>query len=63
MYLAEVTAVTMESFLTSIGSFFTQSITWLGELVTFIVATPALAVVIFGMGITGFVFGLFRRTT
>lgn len=51
----------MATFLSSIGSFFTQCVTWMGDLLTTISETPALAVVVFGMVITGFVVGLLGR--
>lgn len=51
----------MTAFLTSIGGFFTQSIEWVGELLTTITGNPALTVVVFGMGIVGFTVGLLRR--
>lgn len=51
----------MTAFLESIGAFFTQSIDWVGELLTTITSNAPLTVVVFGMGIVGFAVGLLRR--
>lgn len=51
----------MTSFLDSIGAFFTESIGWVGELLTTITSNAPLTVVVFGMGIVGFTVGLLRR--
>lgn len=53
--------VTMESFLTTIGTFFTQSVTWLGDVLDTVVASPALTVMVLAMPIVGFAVGLFGR--
>lgn len=54
-------ATAMDSFLATIGAFFTQSLTWVGDLMDTIISSPALTVVVFGTLITGFVFGLVGR--
>ena len=51
----------MTTFLTSIGAFFTQSIEWVGQLLTTITGNAPLTVVVFGMAIVGFAVGLLRR--
>lgn len=51
----------MESFLQSISSFFTTTLGWQGEILTEITETPALTVVVFGMAIVGFGYGILRR--
>lgn len=51
----------MSSFLTEIGTFFTQSITWLGDVLDVIVANPALTVMVLAMPIVGFAVGLLSR--
>lgn len=51
----------MSTFLGNIGTFFTQSITWLGEVLTTITNNPALTVVVLAMPICGFAVGLLSR--
>ena len=51
----------MSAFLTNIGTFFTQAITWLGEVLTTITENPALTVVVLAMPICGFAVGLLSR--
>lgn len=57
--MPEVTA--MEGFLTNIGAFFTQSITWLGNVLDVVVENPALTVMVLAMPIVGFAVGLLSR--
>lgn len=52
---------TMSTFLESIGTFFTQSITWLGNVLDVIVENPALTVMVLAMPIVGFAVGLLGR--
>lgn len=54
-------ATAMDTFLATIGQFFTQALSWVGDLMEAIIASPALTVVVFGTLITGFVFGLVGR--
>lgn len=54
-------AITMESFLSEIGTFFTQSITWLGDVLDTVVANPALLILVVAMPIVGFAVGLLSR--
>lgn len=51
----------MSAFLTNIGTFFTQSVTWLGDILDTIVANPALTVMVLAMPIVGFAVGLLSR--
>ncbi len=51
----------MAAFLTEIGTFFTQSVTWLGDVLDVIVANPALMVMVLAMPIVGFAVGLLGR--
>ena len=46
-------AVTMSSFLTEIGTFFTQSMTWMGDVLDVVIANPALTVLVLAMPICG----------
>ena len=51
----------MTDFLNNIGLFFTQSITWLGNVLTTITNSPALTVMVLAMPIVGFAVGLLAR--
>ena len=51
----------MTSFLTNIGTFFTQSISWLGDVLDTVIASPALTVMVLAMPIVGFSVGLLSR--
>lgn len=51
----------MSEFLTNIGTFFTQSITWLGDVLDVIVSNPALLVLVIAMPVIGFAVGLLSR--
>ena len=48
-----VAAVTMSSFLTEIGAFFTQSMTWMSDALDIVVASPALTALVLAMPICG----------
>ena len=51
----------MATFLGDVGTFFTQSITWLGDVLTEVTSTPALLVLVLAMPIVGFAVGLLGR--
>ena len=51
----------MSAFLTPIGDFFTQSIEWLGEVLTTVTSNPALLVLVIAMPVCGFAVGLLGR--
>lgn len=51
----------METFLGNVGTFFTQSMTWMGDVLDAVVENPALTVVVLAMPICGFAVGLLRR--
>lgn len=51
----------MSNFLTEIGTFFTQSITWLGDVLDVITENPALLVLVIAMPVVGFAVGLLSR--
>lgn len=51
----------MEQFLADIGTFFTQSITWLGNVLDVVVQEPALLVMVIAMPVCGFAVGLLSR--
>ena len=56
-----MTEVTMTSILTEIGTFFTQSITWLGDVLDVIVGSPVLLILCVAMPVIGFSVGLLNR--
>lgn len=51
----------MSAFLTNIGTFFTQSTTWLGDVLNIVTENPALTVMVLAMPIVGFAVGLLSR--
>ena len=51
----------MSAFLTEIGTFFTQSVTWLGDVLDVVTSNPVLTVMVVGMPIVGFAVGLLGR--
>lgn len=55
----EVSAMT--TLLTGIGSFFSQSVEWLGDVLTVIIGNPALLILVIAMPVIGFSVGLLNR--
>lgn len=55
----EVSAMT--TLLGGIGSFFTQSVEWLGDVLTVITGNPALLILVIAMPVIGFSVGLLNR--
>lgn len=53
--------IVMAEFLTNIGTFFTQSLTWATDVLDVIIASPALTVMCIAIPITGFAVGLLGR--
>lgn len=51
----------MSAFLTDIGTFFTQAMTWMGDVLTEVTGNPALTVLVLAMPICGFAVGLLGR--
>ena len=51
----------MAAVLTSIGTFFTQSITWLGEVLEVVSSNPLLLIMVIAMPVCGFAVGLLGR--
>ena len=56
-----MTEITMQSILTEIGTFFTQSVTWMGDVLDTIVSSPALLLMVIAMPVVGFAVGLLSR--
>lgn len=52
---------TMSSILTDLGTFFSQAMTWVGNIVDTVVSHPILMLSVFGLGIVGFAFGCVGR--
>lgn len=51
----------MTTLLTGIGSFFTQCVDWLGDVLTVITGNPALLILVIAMPVIGFSVGLLNR--
>ena len=53
--------ITLETFLSQIGTFFTTAIGWMGDVLEVVVANPALLVLVIAMPVAGFAIGLLNR--
>ena len=53
--------VTMGTILNSVGEVFTKAIDWIGDVLATIAAEPIALLMVVGLGIVGFAFGLTRR--
>lgn len=51
----------MTAILSEIGSFFTQSVTWMGDILNTVTESPALLILVIAMPVVGFSFGLLGR--
>lgn len=51
----------MSTFLDNIGTFFTQAITWMGDVLETVSGSPELTVMVLAMPIVGFAVGLLGR--
>lgn len=49
----ESVTLTMAEFLGNVGTFFTQSVTWLGDVLDTVTGNPALTVMVLAMPICG----------
>lgn len=54
-------AGSMEAILTQVGTFLTQAITWMSDVLDVIVSTPALLLLCIAMPVAGFAVGLLNR--
>lgn len=52
---------TMTAILEGVGAFFSEAITWLGDVCSTIVSEPLLLIMVLGVTLTGFAVGLTRR--
>lgn len=51
----------METLLGDIGTFFTESVEWMGDVLTEVTSTPALLILVIAMPVIGFSVGLLSR--
>lgn len=51
----------MSAILTEIGTFFTQTVTWSGDILDQVVESPALTILVIAMPVVGFAYGILRR--
>lgn len=51
----------MTDLLSNIGTYFTQSVTWLGDILDVITQSPALLILCVSMPVIGFSVGLLKR--
>lgn len=51
----------LATFLGNIGTFFTQAISWMGNVLTTVTSSAPLTVLVLAMPICGFAVGLFNR--
>lgn len=51
----------MSAILTDIGTFFTQSVTWLGDILDTVTGNPVLLILCVAMPVIGFSVGLLNR--
>lgn len=53
-------AVTMSAILTMVGDFFTQAITWFGDVIALVVSEPLLVLMVVAIPICGYVISKIR---
>lgn len=51
----------MTAILASVGEIFTKAISWIGDVLTTIASDPVALLMVVGLGVVGFAFGLTRR--
>lgn len=56
-----MTEITMSAILTDIGTFFTQSVAWLGDILDVVTGNPVLLILCVAMPVIGFSVGLLNR--
>ena len=54
-------AETLSSFLTNVGTFFTQAMIWVGDVLDIVIENPALFVLVVAIPVAGVAIGYFRR--
>ena len=53
--------MSMEAVLMQLGTFFTQAVSWMGDIVNFVTDNPTLLIMTVAMPIVGFAVGLLGR--
>lgn len=53
--------ITMASILTDVGTFFTQAITWMGDVVEFVVSNPMTLLLVIALPVSGYAIGAVKR--
>ena len=56
-----MTEITMANILTEVGTFLTQAISWMGDVLDAIVTSPALLLMVIALPVAGFAVGLLNR--
>lgn len=51
----------MADILSQIGLFFTQTVTWSGQILNQVTSSPALMILVIAMPVVGFAYGILRR--
>lgn len=51
----------MAEILAQIGAFFTQTVTWSGQILDQVTGSPALMILVICMPVVGFAYGILRR--
>ena len=59
--MAEETAMTLASFLADVGTFLTQAITWMGNVLDVVTSNPPLLVMVLAIPIAGVAIGFLSR--
>lgn len=57
----EGVANAMQAILSDLGTFFTQTVTWSGDILDQVVESPALLILVIAMPVVGFAYGILRR--
>lgn len=53
--------ITVDTVLADVGKIFTQAISWIGDILTEVASQPIALIMVVGLGLVGFAFGLCRR--
>ena len=58
---AEATVLTLQTFLTDVGTFLTSAITWMGNVLNVVTSNPPLLVMVLAIPIAGVAIGFLSR--
>lgn len=53
--------ITLSTILTDVGSFFTQAVTWMGDVVEFIISNPLCLLLVVALPVSGYAIGAVKR--